>query len=94
MTSFVIDGLIYTVITDTNNVSAAWDTTTPLIHVLLPDRVFNTYIVTSISDYGFNYCPSLQSISINQSINSLGFNYFIILNNHFNSFMPVLPENL
>ena len=74
-TTFIVDGLSYTVTEDTN-VSVSKDATNPPTGPLtIPATVTNSgieYTVNAIKDSGFDDCTGLTSVSIPNSVTSIG----------------------
>ena len=74
-TTFIVDGLGYTVTEDTN-VSVSKDATNlPTGSLTIPATVTNSgieYTVNAIKDSGFDICTDLTSVSIPNSVTSIG----------------------
>lgn len=74
-TTFIVDGLSYTVTEDTN-VSVSKDATNlPTGSLTTPATVTNSgieYTVKAIKDSGFDICTDLTSVSIPNSVTSIG----------------------
>ncbi|MDC1540530.1 leucine-rich repeat protein [Flavobacteriaceae bacterium] len=74
-TTFIVDGLSYTVTEDTN-VSVSKDVTNlPTGSLTIPATVTNSgieYTVNAIKDSGFDDCTDLTSVSIPNSVTSIG----------------------
>ena len=74
-TTFIVDGLSYTVTEDTN-VSVSKDATNlPTGPLTIPATVTNSgieYTVNAIKDSGFDSCTGLTSVSVPETVTSIG----------------------
>ena len=74
-TTFIVDGLSYTVTEDTN-VSVSKDATNlPTGPLTIPATVTNSgieYTVNAIKDIGFDSCTGLTSVSVPETVTSIG----------------------
>ena len=73
---FTIDGIIYILENNSAIVSRFIETTSKVIIPSYIQIEEQTYNVTSIGDYAFSNCHSIQTISIPNTINTIGYDVF------------------